>query len=198
MLLDKILPSKASEPPSALPAPVVEPASIYNVALSYAASGWPVFPIVPGKKTDEFIKDASTDRYFLMGQFRARYPNAGIAVATGVKSGLIALAVRPGDGDDNLLALIAEEEDLPDEVLQTISEEHGRQLLFKIPEFSGPLATRTIAPGLRVQCESGFVRLPPGHAEWVEGHCPEDFELSTPPVWLSRRMCRGTAIHLKE
>jgi hypothetical protein len=76
-------------------------------ALTYAGRGVPVFPCEPGGKSpltaDGFL-EATTDEALIRGWW-GRWPNANVAIPTGVRSGLLVLDVDAGEGTDSVALL---------------------------------------------------------------------------------------------
>ena len=103
-------------------------------ALGYAARGWPVFPVhsirrqgtictcgnracgSPGKhpRTPNGLKDASLDAAVIRGWWQ-RWPDAGVAVATGRGLAVIDVDIHKG-GDDSLVDARRALGELPDTV----------------------------------------------------------------------------------
>ena len=117
-----------------------DPTAILAAALEYAALGWPVLPIFeirdagqcacgdprcesPGKHpvgrlVPRGLKQATTDPEVIHRWFNAA-PTANLAVAAGVKAGIVVIDVDPRHGGDESLAnLEAEHGTLPDTILQ--------------------------------------------------------------------------------
>ena len=114
--------------------------AVVEVALSYAGRGWAVFPVHgvvsgecscgrpdcghPGKHpcTAHGVQDATTDPEQIRELWR-RYPMAGIAIATGERSGFLAIDVdRRNGGNNTLFELEGTNGELPDD-----ANEHNRR-----------------------------------------------------------------------
>ena len=72
-----------------------------EAALSYAARGWRVFPVTPGRKAPPLISEwqhkATTDSATIRGWWD-QWPTANVAIATGAESGLVVVDVDPRSG----------------------------------------------------------------------------------------------------
>ena len=76
-------------------------------ALVYAGRGVPVFPCEAGGKrplTAGGFLEATTDEALIRGWW-GRWPNANVAIPTGVRSGLLVLDVDAGEGTDSVALL---------------------------------------------------------------------------------------------
>lgn len=165
-----------------------------SAASFYLARGWSVVPILPrGKRPlvpwQEYQRRLATRDE--VGDWYARWPDAGVAIVTGAVSALVVLDVdtRHG-GDDTLAALEREFGSLPHTV-EAITGGGGRHIYFTHPD--GELRNRAgLAPGLDLRAEGGLVVAPPSvHATgqryaWEVSHHPEETELAAMPQWLLR------------
>jgi len=132
-------------------------------ALRYAARGFPVFPCRPrGKEplTQHGVKDATTDPEIINAWWQ-RWPDANVAVATGARSGLVALDVDPRNGGDVSLELLEHEHGpLPDTV-----EQHtpggGYHKLFQHPGGTIKNSTGVIGAGLAIKADGGYILAEP-------------------------------------
>lgn len=100
--------------------------SALNIALEYAARGWPVFPCRPDTKqplTPQGFKNASTDEAQIRTWWR-RWPTAMIAIPTGPASGFWALDLDSAEAAEAVFTL----GDLPATLRQNTP--HGQHLLF--------------------------------------------------------------------
>ena len=180
---------------------------IARAAMWYAAQlGWPVLPVhsidagacscrrpdcgSPGKHplTPHGLKDATLDAASIEGWW-ARWPNANVAIATGVVSGIVVLDIDPRHGGDESLAeLIRTEGPLPETVVAD-SGGGGAHFIFRHP--GGQIANRSnIRPGLDVRGDGGYiVAAPSTHIagatyRWRQGCGPHERVPAPLPPWL--------------
>lgn len=160
-----------------------------ETALSYAATGWPVFPCSAETKAPLVARGlyaASTDPDTIR-QWWSRYPDAMIGVPTGTPSGVWVLDVDMGDevdGEAALASLEAEHGPLP---LTRISRtpSGGRHMLFTLPEGVEVRNRGRFAIGIDVRGSGGYfiapgsVRLGGEMYRWETENEPADA-----PPWL--------------
>lgn len=171
---------------------------LLSSALSYAARGWPVFPlyyIVNGKCScgkyscpqagkhpcvKEWDRVASTDPDIIKSWWR-RWPNANIAVKTG--NGLIVVDVDPKhNGAEGLAALENKHEKLPPTLLVTTGSQ-GWHLYYTADEEIRNSASR-LAPGVDIRGDGGYVVAPPSNH--ISGNSYEwnnELPLAVLPQW---------------
>jgi hypothetical protein len=160
---------------------------VADAALEYVARGWPVFPVTLDKtpRTAHGLKDATTDEDQLRSWW-ARWPDAGVAVATGQRSGLVVLDVDGDLGADNLLELERDRGVLPDTV-RVVTGGGGAHYYFRDPGGIRNSAGR-LGVGIDVRADGGYVVAPPSphpsgrRYEWDVP--PDEAELAEPPAWL--------------
>jgi len=140
------------------------PAAIREAALAYAAYGWPVFPVAPHAKrplTEHGKDDASADRERIVAWWK-RWPDAGVAIATGLASGLVVVDVDPrNDGSDGIEDLEAKHGRLP-ECPVVLTGGGGTHSYFAHP--GGEIPCRTNLGGFRgvdLKGDGGYVVAPP-------------------------------------
>src|SRR5262249_30118990 len=174
-------------------------------ALRYAERGWPIFPLWPrygddcacgaadcksqgkhpiGHLVPNGFEDATTDQEAISRWWR-EYPDAGIGMPTGSKSGLIGIDVDVKARKNGSVAL----EKLPPlpETKAALTPSGGRHLYFQDP---GTIRSSTdkLGLGVDVRGDGGYVVLPPSHDglyEWVrdrDGYVHPTAELTKP--WL--------------
>jgi putative DNA primase/helicase len=162
-------------------------------ALAYAARGWRVFPLVPRTKrplTENGFKDATSSEKIIRGWW-ARYPDAGVAIATGAESGLVVLDCDPAhDGGESLQKLEAERGALPDTPV-SLTGGGGTHTLFAHP---GQKVSSKVGlpgyPGLDTRADGGYIVAPPSiHPNgrtyvWNVMLHPADVKLAPCPEWL--------------
>jgi hypothetical protein len=166
---------------------------LLDAALAYAARGWRVFP-VEGKRplTSHGAHDATTDEATIRAWWR-RWPEAGVAVATGAESGLVVLDVDPrSGGDESLRRLEAERGELPrTPVVLTGGEDGGDHYYLAHP--GGTVPNRVGLggySGLDLKADGGYVVAPPsihlsGRAYvWEVNAHHDDVPLAPCPQWL--------------
>lgn len=185
-------------------------ANTYNSlrgALWYASRSWRVFPVhsirpdggctcgdpqckSPAKHpiTRRGVHDATTNK----AQIRAwwsRWPWANIGLATGAESGFFVLDVDGDIGSDSLQDLEAEHGRLPD-TIESVTGSGGRHILFHYPDFQVRNSASTIAPGLDIRGDGGYIVAPRSlhvsgrRYEWEASSRPDEVELAPAPPWL--------------
>ena len=175
-------------------------ARLVEVALRYAAHGWPVVPLHSpqgagcscrgddcasrGKhpRTPRGLHDASTDAASIAAWWR-RWPDANLGVVTGAASGLVVLDIDLPDGPTSLASLEAEHAPLPSTCEQRTGS-GGRQLLFAHP--GRPVGNRTrVQPGIDVRADGGYIVVPPStHASGARYRWTGRVPLAPAPGWL--------------
>jgi len=135
-------------------------------ALTYAAGGWHVLPLSPGKKTPlsaNGLKDATTDPDIIDGWWE-RNPTANIGIRTGAESGIIVLDVDTKNGSDGEASLESFGPIPP--TYEVATPNAGRHLYFVAPGMS--LGNRAgLRPGLDVRGDGGYVVAPPSRLDGV-------------------------------
>lgn len=213
---------KASVTQNTTPVKAPESTKPLEWALWYATvKGWAVFPCHtvdengvcscyarekcenPGKhpRIKGWKEQATTDPEQIREWWKL-WPNANIGLATGAKSGAVALDVDPKDGGDDTLRELEEAyEQLPDTV-ESISGSGGRHILFEYPGWYVPPSvgkTGGIGDGLDIRGDGALIILPPSRHtsgrryEWDLEHHPEDMNPAPMPEWLAAKIRKGTA-----
>lgn len=165
-------------------------------ALSYAARGWRVIPIIPGKKHPgiQGWQDAATTDLAHIDHWWTVNPNHGVGIATGPTSGIFVLDVDINDGkqgDDTLADLELTYGDLPPTV-ECVTGTGGRHLYFRYPDGHEIRndAGRKLGHGLDIRGDGGQVLAPPTiHPNgtpyiWEASSHPDDTDIADAPGWL--------------
>jgi bifunctional DNA primase/polymerase-like protein/helix-turn-helix protein/primase-like protein len=184
-------------------------------ALASAGRGWPVMPVYelradgtcscragarckhPGKhpRIRRWPKAATCDPAVIK-EWWERWPDSNLGVLTGARSGLVALDVDPRHGGDDTVAEFEAQHVALPRTIETVTGGGGRHLLFRHPQGSRRIPSRTnaLGPGLDVKGDGGFIVAPPSrHASgatcvWeVSGH-PEEVELADFPDSVNERL----------
>ena len=171
------------------------------LALDYAARGWPVFPVPPGKKESYKSKKysggvnwgASTDSTQIHRDF-ARWPQANIGIRCGKDAGVFVVDVDTldGHGRDGLAELdrlTAKHGSLP-QTVEAISPTGSRHFYFSYPVHTEVKNSESkVAPGIDVRGEGGMViaapSVKPEYPEpyhWV--NAPGLVDIAECPDWL--------------
>jgi putative DNA primase/helicase len=188
---------------------MTETNSKLEAALSYAALGWAVFPIMPGAKkpplTPHGFKDASKEP----DQIRAWWattPDANIGVATGAVSGISVLDWDEKEWEDKhgletLEALTTRHGDLPKTPAQATWSGSGGQAIFAYTP-GAPTGTDCYGRWLDGRNDGGYIVVPPstvvdadreGTYTWLDGQNPFERPLEPMPSWLLDQIKTGAA-----
>ena len=180
-------------------------------ALGYATLGLHVLPVhsitpkggcscgkpdcsSPGKhpRTKHGVKDATTDENTIR-KWWSMWPDANVAVRTGIVSGFFALDVDTGNGkigEETLAAYEANRGKLP-ETVKAVTGSGGAHYLFRQPGFDVPnSAQKLLGPGLDIRGDNGYIVVDPsnhvsgGQYAWVPGHAPNETDVAEAPDWL--------------
>jgi uncharacterized protein YdaU (DUF1376 family) len=152
---------------------------LLSAALEYAARGWCIFPLHSigsgqctchkhdckrkGKhpRTRNGLKDA-TDNVEVINGWWGKWQDANIGLLTGAESGFIVLDVDDKDGvyGSESLQRFSEDYGWNGQTLMSITG-NGRHLLFQHPGQPIKNSASTVAPGLDVRGEGGYIVAPP-------------------------------------
>jgi len=161
-------------------------ADLLEAALSYAARGWPVFPLRPRSKlpaTEHGLMDASTDPATIRAWWE-KFPAANVGLRTGPASGLLIVDVDEVAGWTGLL----DDAHAPSPNTARVQTGVGWHLYFASDEPVRNSAGK-LAVGIDVRGDGGYVAAPPsvhenGHVYAFEnGVVPEPL-----PRWLLERL----------
>jgi len=175
----------------ATPSSATQDSTLGLAAASYAARGWPVFPLRPGGKeplTPHGFKDATTDPEAIAEWWR-RWPEANVGIVTGTPSGIAVLDIDPRNGgDESLRDLEARYGPLPD-TPTALTGGGGQHFFLAIPP-GVTVRSRRVAPGVDLKGEGAYVAaVPSAHPSgrryvWELGRSPDDLPLAPLPAWL--------------
>lgn len=156
-------------------------------ALSYAETGWRVFPCKPGEKvplTTRGFHDATTSADQIIQWWR-QWPSANLAVATGATSKIVALDIDAKNGKrgfDSLAELETEHGALP-VTLTSRTPSGGEHLLFEHP--GGEIPNRAgIRDGLDVRGDGGYIVAPPSTVNGKPYIWTREMDIAAPPAWF--------------
>ena len=176
-----------------------------DFALHYAARGWRVCPVEPGRKhpsIKEWQKAATTDAERIT-KYWGLNPTHGMCIATGYESGVFAVDIDPDHGgDDSLHALETEHGALPDTVI-SLTGGGGTHCLFAWPTDGREIRNNQsgrLGVGIDVRGEGGQIVVAPSvHASgrqyaWDALHDPTEGQAVTDaPEWLLDLLCTPPA-----
>jgi hypothetical protein len=160
-----------------------------DAAFDYVRRGWPVSPWSQ-RGNDKFPLsdhghlDATVDEAQI-GDWWSRWPNAIPSVATGERSGLVALDidVRPtGSGFDTLEF----ELDISTHPVGPTahSPRGGCAILFRWPGHYVETTTGKLAAHLDIKADKGSLLLPPGPKRWWDPHLGPSTPIDPMPDWM--------------
>ena len=181
-------------------------ASLVEAALRYAARGWAVFPIFPGKKrplgrlVPHGLNDSTTDAD-LIRSWWADTPAANIGIATGKASGLAVVDVDGETGKRSWEALLVGRDPLLP-TLTSRTPRGGYHLVYQRPEAGFKNSTSALADKVDTRGDGGYIVAPPSVAhgkayQWDD----EDARVALLPAWVLPAMApkeveydRGTPV----
>lgn len=208
-------PPPPTTPPRPDP-PVAQESPLLAAALSYAARGWRVLPLVwltaggcccgkpdcskPGKHPAGWlvphgVKDATLDPETVR-RWWTRCPEANVGIATGGESGFDVLDVDGEEGATTLMALEREHGLLPS-TPESLTGGGGRHVM--LAHAPGLRNAVRFAPGLDVRTDGGYIVAPPSvHASgrvyaWEVTGGPEDVSFAPWPEWLAKLVRTSSA-----
>ncbi|MBI4056837.1 MAG: bifunctional DNA primase/polymerase [Elusimicrobia bacterium] len=151
-----------------------------QTALEYSHRGWHVFPCRPfGKSplTEHGFKDASLDLDKLRSWW-TRWPNANLAIRTGVESGLGIVDIDPRNGGDESIR----GHKLPYDTFLVLTGGGGAHFYFSVDT---KLPSMEILPGVDYKGEGGYIIGPPSiHPNGKRYEVDSDFPLKPLPNWV--------------
>jgi hypothetical protein len=172
-----------------------------DAALEYAQRGWSVFPAPPGQKKSYLAQKYSGTRWgstinpkVIRSAFR-KFPDANVAIVTGVVSGIFVIEAdtvkgHGVDGIASISALEGEHGPFP-ETLMAISPSGSIHRFYRHPGAGIKVwnSTSKIAPGVDIKGDGGMVIAPPsikpgvGVYRWLN-----DKPVADAPAWLLERV----------
>lgn len=199
---------------------VLAPPANYNMAemaVYYAASGWPVFPAPLGSKRSHKSEKHSGEKWGATTdpeEIRAdwsRWPTANIGIPTGLAAKIFVLDADTlaGHGKNGTKTL-ARWETASGKIhtVEARTPTGGRHLYFRFPFFEVRNSESKLALGIDIRGEGGMVLGPPsvkpdvGAYEWIKA--PWEVEPADCPHWLldkladfeNNRLSNRAAVHI--
>lgn len=165
---------------------------IEAAALGYLARGWSVVPIRAREKRPLIAWQAYQQRRATEDDVRGwygRWPDANVAIVTGVVSGLVVVDVDPRHGGDSSLAHLERDHGPLPRTVEAVSGGGGRHIYLAHPgeHVHNKVA---LAPGVDLRGDGGLVVAPPSvHPSgaryvWRPGQAPQELPLAPLPSWL--------------
>lgn len=194
------------------------PTSILNHAIEYAQAGFPVLPLhypvasqngpvcscgkadckspakhPVGHLAPSGLKNATRDEAVIKKWFTETPWNIGIV--TGRASGIVVIDVDPRHGGDESLAKLEQEHGPLPPTCRFNTGGGGQHILFRHPGQPVPNTAGTIAAGIDVRGDGGFIIAPPStHISGGVYSISTDAELAPPPDWLLKSTDQPTLI----
>lgn len=144
------------------------------------------------------VKDATID-LSESKQWWLKWPNANVAIATGIKSGIVVLDIDPRNGGDETLAkLIKDIGQLPSTVVADTGG-GGQHYYFKYPDVDIKGGNNKLGVGIDVKSDGGYVVATPsvhvsgGLYRWKNGCGPDEIDLAELPDNIVKRLVGETA-----
>jgi len=134
-----------------------------EAAMALANRGLAVFPVNAQTKaplTRHGCKDATRDERQIIELWRS-HPAAGIGVATGKPSGLVAIDIDPRAGGEDGFAQLAGRIGNPGQTVRVLTPSGGWHLWYRAPAAAVACSAGKLAPGVDVRGGGGYVVAPP-------------------------------------
>jgi Bifunctional DNA primase/polymerase, N-terminal/Primase C terminal 1 (PriCT-1) len=165
-----------------------------------AARGFPVFPCrVRGKTplTPRGCLDATTD-ITIISRWRAKWPEANVAIATGGRSRLLVVDIDGDEGEASLRSLEAEHGPMPASV-EVITGGGGRHIYLRMPDGGAlSISAGKLGAGIDTRGSGGYVLAPPSRhpsgREYVWSVDCAD-AIADAPAWLIEKLAAPTNGH---
>lgn len=164
-----------------------------DIALHYAKTGWPVFPVVPGGKEPAIPKrlgghgclDATLDRQRIEAWWD-EYPQANIGIATGRRSCLLVIDVDPRKTSDWLQSVNTLS--LP-QTFTVRTASGGFHLYFALPADSKISIGADLLPGIDWRGNGGYVVGAGSIVNGVTYEIARSCAIAPAPAALLERIC---------
>ena len=167
-------------------------ASVSEAVQDYMGRGWSIIPIRPGDKRPLLRWEEFQHRRPTAAETRdwfRTWPDAGIAIVTGMVSGLVVLDVDGRHGGDAALEQLEREHGRLPTTVECRTGGGGRHLYFA--HLGGLVRNKVgLAPGIDIRADGGYVVAPPSlHASglryvWAGGRAPESTGIAPLPDWI--------------
>ncbi len=158
--------------------------SVLQAALIYASRGWAVFPVngkIPHKGTNGFL-DATTEPEQIRAWWR-KWPDSGVAIATGERSGIVVLDVDGEEGKESIRG-----KHLPLTVTAATPGRGGG--VHRYFRYIPGMRSTSLLHKVDLKASGGYVVASPsphpdgGRYDWADGMAPEDVDVADPPKWI--------------
>ena len=165
-----------------------------DAALTYAARGWHVFPLLERDKRPRFAgayKRATTDAAQIRRWWR-QWPEANIGLATGAVSGVWVLDVDGEQGEQSWVQLVRPWGGAPD--TRMVATSKGYHLYWRLGSAADPGRRIGARPGLDVIGGQGYLLAPPSvHPSGrVYAWMDDQVELVEAPPWMLQALMART------
>lgn len=167
------------------------------MALSYAESGFAVFPLAPHSKIPAIrggsgVKEATKDSATIKAWWR-RFPDANVGIACGEPSGIVVIDVDPRNGGSETITRLSMRGHVFPDCPTAVTGGGGRHLFVRFDPRIGNSKDK-IGKGIDVKSTGGYVVAAPsfvpctdgrgtGHYRWLRR--PSETRIPRVPIWAS-------------
>ena len=138
-----------------------------SAAQGLASFDWPVFPVNPDTKAPLITgwqNRATSDRSGVAELFKD-YPLAAIGLVTGQKSGLVVIDIDERENFSGLQNFKDSGHKIPPTITAS-TPSGGIHLFFKAPSVGVPNSVSSLAEGVDIRGDGGYVIAPPSVTKW--------------------------------